>query len=1149
MFRLPAWFHRKGSFFAPHDFTLDSDEILCIININRGGFMGLKGLRLLSWIVALIATGILSFQPSLLAQTTGTISGLVTDPSGATVPDAKVMATFVQQNTSRTTQSNAEGYYIFNALPPGDYKLEVEKTGFQRLVQSDITLALNQNLRADLNLRVGELAQTVEVTTAATLVDTHSPALSGLVDDRRVVDLPLNGRNVISLAATLPGILSVVAPQQLDDARSGPIMNVNGSVTTQNLFTFNGGIFFNPSRNTGMNYPPPDALQEFSIQTQNFTAEYGRNAGSQVNVVSKSGTNELHGSLWEFLRNSDLNARDFFASRVSRKTQNQFGFAVGGPIKKDKLFIFGSYQGLRYRAEAVGVSLSVPSDAFRSGDFRSLSKTVENPVDALTGQPFTGPGGQPCIANNVVDPACITSMAKTLLPLIPQSSTGRVVSLDPAPRNGDLYLVRGDWNQSDKHRVSAHVFLDRNSMNRPAFNGGNIPGYQGSFLNEGTTMATLNDTYTFSPTLLTQTTATYLRSASLSSVTQTVTNDKIGVNMPFYPEIGRLQVTVGDLDFGGCCGSRVPFVSNNWQFRSQTNWIKGRHNFKFGGEWLHLTFLQIFLGPPNMDFNGSRSGDPMADFLVGAFRQVSGGFGVRTNDDRQDAPSLFFQDEFKVHPRLTLSYGVRWEPFFPWVDKYDRLTSLAKIGTNVRSTRFPDAPPGVLFAGDPGIPRTISGPNKINLAPRFGFAWDVSGNGKTSVRGSYGIFYDAIKADSVSQEGAPWGGNFSIYDGRAADPFGSLGLVPPPVLPAGSGFGCVDIPTFPGVRCDRFPVPISGLFIASNLKTPYVQSWNLTLQRQLTSDIMIQGAYLGKIGTHLDGWWAPNAARYITDPITGEPPSLQNVNDRVSIAPGIASANVYELATNFRSWYHSFQTQIIKRFSRGMSLSASYSLAKSIDIVHQNIGNWSLSNPFDARANKGRSDFDRRHAFVASWLWSPPRKWDRPFQKFLLQDWTFTGIHTVQSGVPFTIFMGDDVAQDGVSGDQQHAQLKPDAGSITREHANRADMIAKFFNTDAFVPTDEVPRGVYGNSGKNIISGPAFSNTDFSAIKDFRLRERLGLQFRSEFFNVFNQANFGCFDTTWGCYDPISTVNSPSFGQITSASPGREIQFALKLIW
>jgi hypothetical protein len=913
------------------------------------------------------------------------------------------------------------------------------------------------------------------------------------------------------------------------------------------MFTFNGGIFVHPSRNTGMNYPPPDALHEFSIQTQSFSAEYGRNAGSQVNVVSKSGTNEIHGSAWEFVRNNHFNARNFFASRVPTKIQNQFGFAAGGPIRRDKIFVFGSYQGLRDRAEAVGVSSDVPSPAQRAGDFTALSRTLVNPVDTLTGQPFTDPSGRPCVAGNMISSGCISPVAKNLLPMIPLSPTNRLVVLDPRPRNGHMFMVRGDWNMSAKHILSGQAFVDRNRMIRPQLVGGNIPGYLGTFTNQQTTMAVINATSTLSPQLLNQFTATFLRVVHLSDADKTVTHDQIGVKLPFYPPTGRLGVSItGGANFGS--RSIYEHVSNNWQFRNQVSWTRGRHNWKFGGEWLHLTNLQIFLGATSMSFNGSRTGDAMADFLLGAFNRVGGGFGVRTNDNYQDAPSVFFQDEFKVNPRLTLTYGVRYEPFFPWVDKYDRLTSLAAIGSNVRSRRFPDAPPGVLFAGDPGVPRGITDADKNNFAPRFGFAWDIFGDGRTSLRGSYGIFYDYVKADSVSQEGAPWAGNFQIFNGRAEDPFGSLNLVPPPVVPGEGGFGCVDTSTFPGLSCSLFPLPMAGLFISSDVTTPYIQSWNLTLQRQLTSDIMIQGAYIGKIGTHLDGWWSPNPARYINDPITGQPPSLQNVNNRVSLAPGILAPNVYELATHFRSWYHGFQAQVIRRFTSGVSVSASYSLAKSIDIVRQNIGNWPLANPFDMRSNRGRSDFDRRHAFVASWLWSPEWKLTGPVPKFFLEDWTFTGIHTLQSGAPFTVYMGDDVAQDGVSGGQQHGMLQPGA-QVTRDHANRADMIAKFFNTDAFIPTNQVPRGLYGDSGRNIISGPGFSNTDFSAIKDFRMTERFRLQFRSEFFNVFNQVRLGCVDTTWGCSDPVATVNSGSFGQIRSAGPAREIQFALKLLW
>jgi hypothetical protein len=1082
----------------------------------------------------------------LAAQFTGTISGFVTDPSGAAVPNATVTATLTAQNASRTATSNSEGYYVFNAMPPGDYQMSVEASGFQKLVRSDLTLATNQNLRVDLAMQVGQLTETVQVTATAPLVDTRSPALASLVDDRRVVDLPINGRNVIGLARLMPGVLSVNAPQQLSDARSGPIMNVNGSLDTQNLFTFNGGIFINPSRNTGMNYPPPDALQEFSIQTQSFSAEYGRNAGSQVNVVSKSGTNQFHGSLWEFLRNDNFNARNFFASRRPAQNQNQFGAAAGGPIVRDKLFVFGSYQGLRDRREAATTNLDVPSEAERSGDFTRLSRTLTNPTDTLTGRPFADTSGRPCVQGNVIAASCISPVARALLPMIPQSPSGPVTVFDPQPRNGDMGMIRTDWHQSTRQVISSHVYVDRNRLDRPVLRAGNIPNYSGGFVTQQTTMATINQTYTFSPAVLNQASATFLRSASLSNADRSVPHSEIGVNMPFYAESGRLGVSIGNISFS--TGGRTLFVSNNWQFRNQTNWIRGRHNLKFGGEWLHLTFLQIFLGQTAMQFNGSRTGDPVADFLLGAFRSVSGGFGVRTNDNIQDAPSLFFQDEFKAHPRLTLNFGLRWEPMFPWVDRWDRLTSLAAIGTNVRSTRFPDAPPGILFAGDPGVPRTISGPDKNNFAPRIGFAWDVTGNGRTSVRGSYGIFYDAVKADAVSQEGAPWAGNFQIFDGRAENPFASVGQTPPPVFPAERGWGCSAAAAFPGVQCAYFPVPVAGLFVDSNLKTPYIQSWSLTVERQLRHDVMVQSSYLGKIGTKLDGWRNFNPARYVPDPLTGAPPSLQNVNNRVIIAPGILAPNVTWLETSFRSWYHAWQTQVTKRFARGISFNAAYSLAKSIDYMSTNIFNRRLDNPFNARDNRGRSDFDRRHQFVASWLWSPGRVFSGGIPEAVLGGWTFTGIHNLQSGAPFTVRMGDDVAQDG-SGSRQHAMLRPGAGPVTREHSSREDMIAKFFNTDAFVPTNQVPRGVYGDSGRNIISGPGFSITDFSAIKDFAISEPVRMQFRAEFFNLFNQVALGCRETTGGCNDPDATVNSRTFGQIRSAGPPREIQFALKLIW
>src|SRR6266567_1703511 len=351
---------------------------------------------------AALALGVLISPALLRAQATGTMSGYVRDSSGAVVPQVKVTATLVQHNTVLHSETDTEGFYSFPALDPGDYTLTIEKEGFQRTVQTGLALSVGQNLRVDATLTVGTITQEVNVTAQAPLVDTTSGTVSGLVDDRRIVDLPLNGRNIMSLAIIVPGVLSVKAPESLSSARSGPMMNTNGGRQNMNLYTFDGSFFNNPSRNTGMNYPPPDAIQEFRLQTSNFDAEFGRNSGSQAMVVARAGTHQIHGDVWEFVRNDALNARNFFASTVPAIKENQYGGAVGGPIRKEKLFFFGSYQGLRNRPQGVAQRTLVPSAAERNGDFTDLlpGTVLSNPVNPSTGAPFTTPGGAPCVANN-----------------------------------------------------------------------------------------------------------------------------------------------------------------------------------------------------------------------------------------------------------------------------------------------------------------------------------------------------------------------------------------------------------------------------------------------------------------------------------------------------------------------------------------------------------------------------------------------------------------------------------------------------------------------------------------------------------------------------------------------------------------------------
>jgi hypothetical protein len=1085
--------------------------------------------------LALAGCGVIGVLPaSAQTATTGNISGYLRDSSGSAVPSGTVTARMTEQQLVRTTESNEEGFYSFQALPPGTYTLTFEGKGFQRQVQTGVLLTINQNLRADAALQVGTVETQVTIEASAPLVDTTSATMSGLIDDRRVVDLPLNGRNVIGLARILPGVLNVNAPQQLGDARGGPEMNVNGGRANMNLFTLNGGYFNNPSRNTGMNFPPPDAVQEVRILTHNFAAEYGRNPGSQVTVISRGGTNQFHGSAWEFLRNDALNARNFFSNRVPALKQNQFGAAAGGPIIRDKIFIFGTYQGLRDRREAQSVEALIPSAAQRSGDFSNSGVSLSNPTNPVTGAPFTGAGGVPCVAGNRIAPSCISPVATKLLSFVPTSASGTINSLASSPRDGNTYMFRGDWNQSERHRVFGSFFGDRNTRSSPFSNGGSVPGYIGESFEQDTRQVVVNDTFTFSPNLINQATVSYLDTPSNQLQTNSIDPKDLGIDMPQYVPTGAVSVNVGD-NFTLGSGFTTRFFSKNWQFRDTVSWIRGKHNFKFGYEVLRLNFRQVFIGSPGFTFTGARSGDPTADFMLGAFDSLNLNFGIRDTDSLTYAHSAFVQDEWRVHPRLTLTLGVRYEPFLPWVDRNDRINTVAP---GRQSTVVPDAPPGILFPGD--VPRGLANADLNNFAPRIGLAWDLFGDGKTSLRTGYGVFYESINADSLAQENPPFAGFASAFSGRIENPFGSVGLTAPPTATTGK-FGCVKTSTYPGVDCPLFPLPTAGVFTDLSLRTPYVQSFNLSLQRQITPSLMVEAAYAGKIGIKLPALRTYNPARFVNSPLTGAPPSDQNINERVIFEPGILSPAGYLLGNDFRSWYHSLQVQANKRFSKGLSVLAAYTLSKSIDTSSTDNLGGTVANPFNLRDERGRSNWDRRHAFVASWLYTPPIRFSSHIANTMLGGWTLSGIHTIQSGAPLTFLMGDDVALDGTFGDQ-HAQLQPGVtrSDIVLDHPDRASMVSRFFNTAAFVPTNQVPRGTYGNAGRGLISGPAFNSTDFAVLKDFLIREPTRLQFRSEFFNAFNQVNFGSVSTT---------VNSSAFGRIRSASDPRIIQFALKLLW
>ncbi len=1053
-------------------------------------------------------------------QATGTIQGTITDASGAAVPDARVVATNLGTNLTRTMNTAADGKYVLPLLPTGQYEISVEKDGFQRFRQANVTLQANTNVQVDARLQIAAAAESITVSDAAAMVQASSSTLVQVVDRRRIEELPLNGRNVLQLMTLNAGIVDRGAGgnfRQINTVGGGGYaipVSINGSRGNATNYLLDNNSNNDLYTNISEPYPNPDAVQEVSIQTSSFDAQFGRGVGGVVNVTTKSGTNQFHGSAFNFLRNFKMNAANTFTGRDALK-RNQFGGTLGGPVLlprlyngRDKTFFFFGYQGTRQRVATPGVLRTAPSDAMKQGDFSSWLRPdgtgrIRDPLAPTTYFP-----------ENRIPVSRFDPVSRRILEFIPSSADPTYQLRFGTPSNiedDDQWVVRGDHHFNERQRLTLRYFLLK--YDRPWIT---IPGnllyvVTGQFANAHN--ATINHTSTLTPSALNELGITFHRStprAEPSAQLAGVSFDQFGSRMQSVRGFPTMDVGISNWSgIGIGLGYYAP--QTTLMVQDNVNWIRGKHNMRFGGEvrFYLLDIASYWLSGGVASFNGQMLSDPgranagnaFAEFLLGrgaSWRQQS--FSSWTLRNR--FPAMYFQDDFRVSSRLTLNLGVRWDPKWDYTeDQRKRATFMPGLQSRV----YPNAPRGLVFLGDAGLENTIIQPDRNNLAPRFGFAYQL--RPKTVVRGAYGIFFDQLASilNNRTAQGEPFVrqanfvGPFQLSDPYAGGPV----LDPSPIIPG------------PEFRFNRFG---TWALPARDIPTGYMQ--------QLSHDFLLRAAYVASKGTKLINAIEVNPALY------GPGATAANINERRIYADigGLQLANA-----GGKSSYQSMQLTLQKRYARSFSVLANYTWAHSIDVASNGSidGNYGGPNPFNQNDNLGDSDFDLRHRLVASGIVDHPALRGQPaLVRHLLGGWQSNFIFVAESGPPMTVFSGLDNALSGVGGQWADYDGRDWRLSGSR---SRGEKIARWFDTSAF--TVNAP-GTFGTGRRNQLRGPGVWNVDYSAFKNVPFHDRMTLQIRGEFFNLFNTVRLS---------PPTTTVTSPLFGRITSAGAPRIVQIALRL--
>jgi Carboxypeptidase regulatory-like domain len=1151
------------------------------------------------------------------AQGLGSIVGRITDPNGGAVPSAKVVATQNGTGFSRTSTTDSDGLYVIPSLQPASYTLTVEAAGFGTSKETDITLLADQSLTVNITVKLGVSTETVEVVGNALQVDTSTSTLRQVIEQERISELPLNGRNAAQLTLLVPG--AVNAPNGGADQGatktfpSAVTFSANGMRQNTISYQLDGGNYVDEYTNVNQPFPFPDALQEFSVQTSNYSAEYGENAGGVVNVVTKSGTNSFHGDAFEFVRNPYFNAQNFFATPTTpdRVKRNQYGGTIGGPIIKDKTFFFAGYQRTAFRNLVLGSSHVVGQTDI--ADFLQ-PKTAACPKCGAPTSAATGPAGtiDPAIATLLgIDPttgAYLGSGAKfSLSNGIPSGSNPTIPFSKPDDENYDSGLGRLDHSITKNDKLTLRYEFDRFTK-AAVFEPLLLVAYTDATFSIIAQNALIHETHIFSPSLVNDFRMSFSREVSKRGPSPNAVDlTGFGVALPFEPKPSAIQgigvqsgFTIGDNPAGA-------FTRNNFTYADDVSWEKGKHDIHFGGsiEWSQVDLANEFNQPGIVNscaqdtyLNQPTGQGTYENFLAGimcdgggagngyAFQQGAGEF----KSNRDKFSGLYIQDNYRATRRLTLNLGLRYEPALPWSDTGDRWAQVnfTAMAADVRSKVYPNAPPGIFFSGqngipsDPGMPKNALNSNLKGFAPRVGFAYDVFGDGKTSLRGGFGIFYDSRAMGMLSNRYVdewPFSPQFilSTSGNSAPTPGSTAGSFSDPLctLPSTqaalncNGAQAASYPTFPS----PFPAPtnfaysppfnqIAVTYDPSGVyHVPTAYEWNLTLERQLPWNVVFRAAYVGSRTVHILETQDFNAGVPCTAPTSVVPcngkanPGFANLLV-ASGSGGQFKTNTFSTVqadiTDINANYHSLQVSAEKRMSHGLTILANYTFSKSLDDLPFGEGvsgfdtgysTLPLNNPDRHNFDYGPSSFDHTHVFTGSYVWQlPSLSHSNKFLHTALGDWQVSGIASAATGRPITVLQGTEISGTGIGNDRgTFCTGNGPAGDTctpgvspygTNGCAGVTATCVGLLNVNAFEPTkvnganNPVIFGTFGDVGKNVLRLPGTFNWDMQLSKYITFTERFKLQLRLEYFNVFNHPNFAPESVSTGTVNTTDQISS-----------------------